>query len=405
MEATNEPPAALTAPKAPARLWAAVRASDIARAVLLVAGLRLALGATAVVALQVSPAPAVLGDEWSSLRTTSPSWYAPLVAPWQHWDALWYQRLALQGYQPRSDDAAFLPLYPGAMRVLGAAFGGNLVLAGLLISTVALVVALVVVERLVRMDLDAAAARRTTLYIALCPLAFFFLMPYTESLFLALSAGALLAARRRSWWMAGICAALATLDRSTGVLLMVPLAVMAWGEVQERRALGERGVAAGMVTITVPVLALGGWMLWTKAALGVLGGPPAAQGRWGQHAVPPWTAIHESIQTIAAGTHPEEILNLAAVVLLAGAIPFMWRRLPAPMTAYALVSIPVLCFRTAAYSPLMSAGRYLIVVFPVFVLLASMTRRWWVHGLLLAPSALLMAWLFVDMVVNDAFIG
>jgi hypothetical protein len=62
--------------------------------------------------------------------------------------------------------------------------------------------------------------------VALFPTSLFFSAVYTESLFLMLAVGALLAARRGNWWIAGIVGALAALTRSYGVLLLIPFAVL-----------------------------------------------------------------------------------------------------------------------------------------------------------------------------------
>ena len=70
------------------------------------------------------------------------------------------------------------------------------------------------------------AARRTVVLIAFFPAAVFFSAAYTESLFLALSVGVLLAARRERWALAGALGALAAATRSMGVLLIVPALLM-----------------------------------------------------------------------------------------------------------------------------------------------------------------------------------
>src|SRR4029453_15684684 len=75
-------------------------------------------------------------------------------------------------------------------------------------------------------ELGDADARLTVALVALFPTAYAFSAVYTESLFLALSAGALYAGRLGRWRWAGVLAALASATRSTGVLLVVPLALL-----------------------------------------------------------------------------------------------------------------------------------------------------------------------------------
>src|SRR5256885_4545563 len=100
------------------------------------------------------------------------------------------------------------------------------VIAAALVSLAAFLVALVALHRLTELELGAAAARRTVILVAFFPAAVFFSAAYTESLFLALSVGVLLAARRERWALAGVLGALAAATRSAGVLLIVPALIM-----------------------------------------------------------------------------------------------------------------------------------------------------------------------------------
>src|SRR4051812_6048519 len=154
-----------------------------------------------------------------------------LVAPAARWDAVWYLNIAQDGYGAHGRPA-FFPLYPILLRAGGWVVGSP-VIAGALISTACLVVALVVVHELARLELGAPAARWTVVALALSPMSFFFSAVYSESLFLALSAGALLAARRGRWWWAGALGACAAATRSAGVVLLVPLALLAWRPLSE----------------------------------------------------------------------------------------------------------------------------------------------------------------------------
>jgi hypothetical protein len=68
------------------------------------------------------------------------------------------------------------------------------------------------------------AAKGTILTLAFFPTAFFLNAAYTESLFLALSAGSLWATRvKRNLLLACMLAGLATATRNVGIFLVVPL--------------------------------------------------------------------------------------------------------------------------------------------------------------------------------------
>src|SRR5829696_4181075 len=151
---------------------------------------------------------------------------------WSHWDGEHYVALATGGYlrPPEFVSPAFFPLYPLLMRSFAGLFGGPVTWGALsvwgpLISLAALPLGLFFVYRIAEEHWDAGVARGAVLALALFPTAFFLNAAYTESLFLALSAGSLWAARvRRDLLLACLLAGLATATRNVGVFLLVPLA-------------------------------------------------------------------------------------------------------------------------------------------------------------------------------------
>src|SRR3954469_14702252 len=161
----------------------------------------------------------------------------PLLAPLARWDAVWYLRVADGGYGESAARAAFFPLYPLLVRSLATPFGASpaaLLLAAYAISLAAFLAALALLWRLVELELGERMAQPALLLLAVFPAALYFGAPYAESLFLALSVGAFYAARTGRWAAAGACAAAAGATRNSGILLMVPLAILWWGT-RERR--------------------------------------------------------------------------------------------------------------------------------------------------------------------------
>ena len=71
-------------------------------------------------------------------------------------------------------------------------------------------------------------ARRTVVYLAIFPTAFFFFAPYSESLFLLLSLSAFREASNDRWPTAAIAGVLAAMTRSIGIVLAPALVVMAF---------------------------------------------------------------------------------------------------------------------------------------------------------------------------------
>jgi len=171
-----------------------------------------------------------------------------LVSPFARWDSSWYLAVAKWGYGPQTSGVPlnppggvarmnFFPLYPALMRVIGWIVGSDLI-AGVLISLLAFAVALWLLYRLVELDFSVQVAEVTVLLVAFCPMAFYFSAVYTESLFLALSLGAIYNARRDRWLYAGLLGALAAVTRIEGVVLVVPLVMIAVWRRPANRGLG-----------------------------------------------------------------------------------------------------------------------------------------------------------------------
>jgi Gpi18-like mannosyltransferase len=111
----------------------------------------------------------------------------PLVGVWQRWDACWYSKIAAFGYEPQEISVNFWPLFPVLTGAVARLLGGSVALAGLIVSAIAYVAAMVGLYRLVARDVDDETARRTMLLITIFPSAFFLFAPFTEALFLAAS--------------------------------------------------------------------------------------------------------------------------------------------------------------------------------------------------------------------------
>ena len=147
----------------------------------------------------------------------------PLVGVWQRWDACWYSKIATFGYEPQELSVNFWPAFPVAMGILADLMGGAVAFAGLVVSGVAYIAAMIGLRRLVERDVDEPVARWTVLFISVFPTAFFMFAPFTESLFLALAVWTIIGARERRWLLAAIAGALAALTRIQGLFLALPV--------------------------------------------------------------------------------------------------------------------------------------------------------------------------------------
>jgi Mannosyltransferase (PIG-V) len=311
-----------------------------------------------------------------------------LVAPAARWDSVWYLSIADSGYGHGSDRAAFFPLYPLLLRVGGRLCGSPLV-AGLVLSCVCFLVALALLHRLTAIELGADAARWAVLATALFPGGLWFSAVYSESLFLMVSVGSVLAARTGHWARAGALGALAAATRSAGLLLVVPL-VLLWFD-ERRRGGRPRDL---------------GWLALVPAGLGAycgylaLAGLPAdapfsAQDTWHRALAGPWAGVRDGavaawdgLRQILHGEPPPVYFTKAAgdavqigrhnlmlfgflvlaVPVLVGAV----RRLPLAHGAYAVAALLLPLSYPVGPQPLMSLPRFEAVLYPLFLWLG-----WW----------------------------
>jgi len=332
-----------------------------------------------------------------------------LAAPLGRWDSVWYLAIAGDGYGGGAREA-FFPFYPLVVRIAGVPLGSALV-GGALASTALLGVALVVLHRLVALDHDRAVARNAVLVTALFPMSFFFSAVYSESLFLALSVGAVYAARRERWAWAGTLGALAATTRSAGVLLLVPLALIyLWG-VDRPGLRARRPLRADVLWLGLVPLGLVAYC----AFLGVQGLDPLApfhaQEVWFRSFAGPFVGVwdgavaavqgarqllsgaREPVFFTPAGGDPfvvarHNIELFAWLVLGAVAVAGALRRLPAAYNAYLLAALALPLSYPVGPQPLMSLPRFLAVLFPLAIWLALwMTGRVWRERLVLAAFA------------------
>jgi hypothetical protein len=344
---------------------------DVRVSIWLVAILRIGLGLAGLLTMLLDPRP-LLRDiaAWTALEVVDGRPWTLLFSVWQRWDALWYQEIATEGYRAGNNTAAFFPLFPLLSRIASLPFLGNVVLGELAVTTVACGVAFVLLYRVARADVGRRAAAITVLLLALSPVGFFLLAPYTEALFLATTLAAFHFARGRRPWLAGLAGAAAGLTRLQGGLLILPLGYLAWRELRAGR-LEPRNAPAWVLPAVGLFLALA----YPRFVLGEAGSPIDLQRAWGARLAPPWEAIGDALGHIARRGDPIEVLNLGTVVTLTALGVYALRRLPLEYGLYALASLALLWVRdTDNLSPLMSAARYGLVVFPSFVAAGLLLR-------------------------------
>ncbi len=325
----------------------------------------------------------------------------PLVGVWQRWDACWYTKIATFGYERAENSVNFWPLFPLLTGLVGRLLFGAMALGGLVVAGLAYVAAMTGLRRLVALDFDDEVGLATVIAISIFPTAFFFFAPFTESLFLAAAVWAVLGARRRLWAVAAIAGLLAALTRIQGVFLVLPLgweAIVYWRE----HGLGRAGPRLPAGTLVWPAIAALAPAIGFVAFLGfsatVAGQTPLdTQELWGGKSFHlPWEVVDASWQWAVDHHDPLQALNLITLVLFVFVTVLGLRRVPISYSLYALPQLILIGTRIQPI-PLTSTARYLLVIFPVFVILALVPGRWLRFGWAVA-SVMLLALLMASFI-------
>ena len=350
-----------------------------------------------------------------------------LFEPWAHWDGVWFIRIASGGYGSHASTQAFFPLYPLLLRVFAPAAGHNYVIAGVIISVTCYAAAMAVLYRLANDEAGPRIALWSVVFISVFPMALFFQAVYSESLFLLLTLSSFAAARRGRWALAGLAGLLAALTRSSGLLLVAPLALIWW---EQHRGRPVRLPGGPAVTPPTPARRPSwrslAWLLLLPAGLALYMAylwrqfhDPLlfsdAQRAWGRTLALPTTAVWRGFVSAVQAAHwlvvpgaqaspgaPAKggawhldlLANLPAFLALLLALRLLvgcWRRLPAPYTVYAVAACLFPLFYPESSQPLSSYPRFLLVNFPLFITLALLLAegrlwRWVVVGVMLVLS-------------------
>ncbi len=318
-----------------------------------------------------------------------------LAGPAARWDAAYYLTIATHGYgnldSPTNLRLAFFPLYPLLVKVGG--FVMPVIVAGVLISIVALGFALYGVHRLSTLESARAAAvvrgrasqtaGLAVLLLAFSPMAVFFSADYTESLFMALAVAAFLCARHGRWMWAATAGLLAAATRSPGILLLLPtLFLYLYGPREDR--VPDRDAADTLASRLLPRYRVRPDVLWLAliplGTLAFFAGLELAGGHalsplttehtaWERHAADPVVVVWDAIKQTIAQRDGNDAIQLFSLLAAMIATVGVLRRLP---LAYGLWMIAALIPPLADPEPqlLLSTSRFVAVLFPIAMWLA-----------------------------------
>jgi hypothetical protein len=292
---------------------------------------------------------------------------AILLNPWRHFDALRFTQIAAHGYPADGLNTAYMPLFPLLTRVVGIPLFAHYLTAALVVSNVACVPAIGLTWRWVADSFGDRVAWRTAAVLLLYPDSFYLLGAYSESVFLAFSAGTLLAVRRKRLALAGILSLLAVLTRLQGLVLIVPILLSL------RRLREPTGIMRGIAAAAMPAVGL---LIYQKVLNSWLGGGvilDTFQQKWHIALLAPWQTAWQYVTVIRSPrwhlidsptANYVLLWDLASALGILALLLLGARRLGLDLTLFGLAGW---CFAMSRY---LSTGRYMLAVLPAFIVAA-----------------------------------
>ena len=293
------------------------------------------------------------------------------------WDSKWYLSIIKTGYQASADlkttysNLAFFPLYPYLVKSVGwlgvSLPDGFYIFLGLLLSNLCFLASAALLYRLTISSLgfDEDTARRTLTLLIVFPVSFFFSTFYPESLFLFLTLLSFTFALQEKWFWTGICAALLIVTKPTGI---IPVFALAWFYM-EKKQWKLQNIRPSILWFLLAPIAL----LFHFYNLYFVSGHPFAF----LDAMTAWGGIQPSaylnpFQNLRGPALDVFKIDLVLTILFfICSLYMLWKW---PIKAYGVFALLMILLALST-GLLVSISRYLLVSFPIFILLGSKLKR------------------------------
>jgi Gpi18-like mannosyltransferase len=306
-----------------------------------------------------------------------------IMRQFSHWDSPHYIDIAKNGYVNEGDQRFFIvffPFYPVLVRLITFNFD-CINLSALIVSNVSSIFAAVYLFKLAQLEFSDDAAKRAVLYLSIFPTAYFLSAIYTEGLFFALVIASVYYARAGKWSIAGFLSLFAALTRIAGLLLLPTLLV----EYLHQKKWKLKNVNANILW---PSLALAGFLIYLGINYQVTGSfftfMEIERTHWYQ-SIDPVQGLSNAYNWAISATFPENItigsaqIIFAVFGLLVVTAGFL-RRFRPSYNVYMLLTWML----SVSTSWWISIPRYVMAMFPMFILLGLLAHKRIIHYAIVA---------------------
>jgi Gpi18-like mannosyltransferase len=293
-----------------------------------------------------------------------------LIDMHNRWDSFWYLDIVNNGYHLNENNTlsnvVFFPVYPMLIKIFGTVLLGNFVLAGWILSMIFLFLSCVYFYKFVKEFHPEIDPELPIFLMLIFPTAFFFNVLYTESIFLFVTIVTFYYAFKKNFYVAGLVAFIGALTHSNGVFLALPIL---WKIIEVN---GWKNILALKTwKKLVPVFfAPIGSFLFLGYDYWKFGDPILffkVQSAWGRS----FSINFEHFSFFSNPSIANMCIDFFLAIFIISAVVVVWKKL-SPLYAIFMSTTLIAAFTSGT---LMSVGRYSLVMFPLFILLAKIKSR------------------------------
>lgn len=304
---------------------------------------------------------------------TSPWPEFPHLPYWVRWDSIWYISIFKYGYflSPGNEsNVAFFPLFPLIWKSVATVLPFNFITIGLVLANIFALAAFITIYRAISIRYDASVALKTLVALAVFPSSFFLISLYTESLFLFLVGLFFLFLFSNRPVAAAIVAGIAGATRPTGILLYPTLLTF----VYVHRTAFHLSRLHRVLLLLVPPIGLIAFMLYEYIHLGSPTLWLSSQHAWNRTFTSPLSVLYVYLKDSFVPNQNQfrHLFELLVVLFTALHLGKMWKWEP----AFALLTFLSLLM-PATTGMLTCIQRFVLVILPLFIIIAHYPRRWY----------------------------
>ncbi|AKM82188.1 TPA: hypothetical protein DD449_03720 [Candidatus Berkelbacteria bacterium] len=329
----------------------------------------------------------------------------PAISMWLVYDYGWFKDIVAKSYDFSRHSMAFFPLWPATIWLFSKIFYFvNTHIIAFVLANLITLADCWIFYKLVQLDYDKDTAYRSVKYFLFFPMSLFLASAYSEPLFLLGVLSSFYFIRKQQYLLSGFGGIIASASRLVGSIMLLPLVI----EVIKQKITKENWWKT--LGILIAPLGLLGYMYFLKTNYGdCLGFLHAYQNSdWNRgYGYNAFNLFWNDIKIIFSfhGFGPSKdyvdaMMTTGSVLVMLTVLLSNIKKIRLSYFVYAILIMLVPLFSNS----LDSLNRYVLPIFPFFMVLGILGRRKWVDSLITVTFLVLLG-LFTVMFINRWWVG